>query len=337
MHVKALKVFCDVVSRRSFSRAADENGMTQSGASQLIHHLEDELGVKLIDRSKRPFVLTPEGEVYYDGCRKLVQRMTTLEEEVKTLHQDVSGRVNVASIYSVGLSYMNSFVREFRRGHPRATVRMQYQHPNRVYELVRTDQADIGLVSYPRASRSVKVIEWRREPMMLVCSPDHPLAVRSSVTPDELDGLEMIGFDDDLTIRQQIDRALSAQGIEVEVVMDFDNIETLKSAVQINSGVSLLPVPTVERELSAGTLVAVPISGMELFRPLGIILRRGAELGKTARRFLQLLIPQSSSPDGGEANDKHSHDTADSGGAPASTATDAAENARRDLVGTTRD
>ena len=91
MHVKSLKVFCDVVGRRSFSRAADENGISQSGASQIVNHLEEELGVRLLDRSKRPFVLTAEGQVYYDGCRRLVQRFYALEEEVRTLSQGGCG------------------------------------------------------------------------------------------------------------------------------------------------------------------------------------------------------------------------------------------------------
>src|SRR5687768_1572619 len=112
MHLKSLKVFCDVVGRRSFSRAADENGISQSGASQMVLHLEEGLGVKLIDRSKRPFVLTPEGQVYYDGCRRLVQKFNALEEEVKTLHEEVAGRVSIASIYSVGLSHMSRFVQD---------------------------------------------------------------------------------------------------------------------------------------------------------------------------------------------------------------------------------
>src|SRR6185312_15375775 len=93
MHLKGLKVFCDVVGWRSFSRAADENGISQSGASQVVNQLERRLGVKLIDRSKRPFVLTPEGETYYEGCRKLVQRYDALEDQVRTLHEEVSGRV----------------------------------------------------------------------------------------------------------------------------------------------------------------------------------------------------------------------------------------------------
>ena len=145
MHIKSLKIFCDVVSRRSFSRAADENGITQPGASQIVHQLEDHLGVKLIDRSKRPFVLTPEGKVYYEGCRKLVQRFYALEEEIRTLHHEVAGRVQIASIYSVGLSHMNALVQEFLSSHPKANIRLEYQHPDRVYEMVNTDQVDLGL------------------------------------------------------------------------------------------------------------------------------------------------------------------------------------------------
>ncbi len=289
MHVKSLKVFCDVVGRRSFSRAADENGISQSGASQMVHHLEEHLGVKLIDRSKRPFVLTPEGEAFYEGCRKLVQRYYALEEEVRTLHEEVSGRVMVASIYSVGLSHMNKIVQDFMTQYPRANVRLQYQHPHRVYELVENDQVDLGLVSYPKSSRAVKAIPWREEPMVLVCAPQHRLAKQTSVRMSDLHGLAMVGFDANLEIRHEIDRALTTARVETNVVMEFDNTETIKRAIEIDAGVSLLPRPTVEREIAAGTLVALPLSEIELVRPVGIVVRRGKELGKTARRFMQLL------------------------------------------------
>ena len=295
MHLKSLKVFCDVVGRRSFSRAASENGISQSGASQIVNSLEEHLGVKLIDRTKRPFVLTPEGEVYYEGCRKLVQRYFALEEQVRTLHEEVAGRVSVASIYSIGLSHMNLFVQRFLRDYPKANVHLQYQHPRRVYELVETDQVDLGLVSYPRSSRTIKATTWREEPMVLVCAPGNRLAHRELVALEDLHGLDVIGFDADLEIRNEIDRVLSAKGVEVRVTMEFDNTETIKRAVEIDAGISLLPEPTVDREVAAGALVARPIAGIDLKRPIGIVQRRGKELGKTARRFMQLLLKQSSS------------------------------------------
>ena len=293
MHLKSLRVFCDVVGRRSFSRAADDNGMTQSGASQIVHHLEEYLGVKLIDRSKRPFVLTPEGRVFYDGCRGLVQKLYALEEEVRTLHQEVEGRVTVASIYSVGLSHVNRCVKEFLSLHPKANVRVEFQHPQRVHELVEANQVDMGLISYPRTSRTIKATPWRDEPMMLVCAPHHPLAGRRGVALTELDGLDMVGFDPELRIRREVDEVLAEHGVNVRVAMEFDNIETLKRAVEINSGVSLLPEPTVRREVQLGSLVSIPLSDIKLVRPLGIIHRCEADLGATARHFIKFLLDQS--------------------------------------------
>ncbi len=178
MQLKALKIFCDVVRQRSFSRAADENDISQSGASQVVHQLEEGLGVKLIDRSKRPFVLTPEGEVYYEGCRSIVERYFVLEDKVRTLHQEVVGRVRVASIYSVGLHHMNRYLQEFLTQYPKANVRLEYLHPDRVYQSVEDGVSDIGLVSYPKSSRTIQAIEWREEPMVLVCAPTHELASR---------------------------------------------------------------------------------------------------------------------------------------------------------------
>lgn len=290
MQLKSLKLFCDIVGRRSFSRAATENGISQSGASQVVNTLEEELGVKLLDRTRRPFELTPEGEIYYEGCRKMVQQYFALEEQVRTLHAEVAGRVSVASIYSIGLSHMNRFVQSFMQLHPKANVRVQYQHPDRVYELVETDQVDLGLVSFPKSTRAIKATPWRVEKMVLVCAPQHPLAQREQVTLEELQDVDMVAFESDLEIRAEIDRALERAGVEVRVSMEFDNTETIKRAVEINAGVSLLPEPTVDREIAAGALVARPLAGTELKRPIGIIQRRGKELGQTAQRFMRLLL-----------------------------------------------
>lgn len=289
MHMRALKVFCDVVRQRSFSRAADENGISQSAASQMVHHLEDRLGVKLIDRSKRPFVLTPEGKIFYEGCRSIVERYAALEDKVRTLHDEVAGRVRVASIYSVGLHHMSRYLQRFLSDYPKANVRLEYLHPNRVYQSVERDVADLGLVSYPKASRTINAIAWREEPMVLVCAPSNPLAGETRIDLEQLEGAKMIGFDEGLTIRRELDRVFDQARVEVQVVMEFDNIETIKRAIEIDAGVSLLPEPTVRREVATGSLVAIPLSNEELVRPLGIIHRRGRELSATATRFIEML------------------------------------------------
>src|SRR5271163_897660 len=114
MQFESLKIFCDVVHSASFSRGAVENGISQSSASQAVQHLEERLGLKLIDRSKRPLILTSAGKIYYEGCRDLVERYLELENRVRALDDDgaVTGTVGVAAIYS-GLHSMSKYVKEF--------------------------------------------------------------------------------------------------------------------------------------------------------------------------------------------------------------------------------
>src|SRR5262249_19597045 len=124
---------------------------------------------------------------------------------------------------------------------------------------------------------------------VLACSPRHPLARCLAVRPEQLTGEKYIGFDKDLVIRRKVDRFLRDQGITVEVALEFDNIENIKKAIEISAGVALLPEPTLRREVQAGTLMAVPLTGAQLVRPLGIIHRRHHRLSASAQRFIELL------------------------------------------------
>jgi DNA-binding transcriptional LysR family regulator len=251
--------------------------------------LEQHLGLRLIDRSKRPLVLTPEGTRYYEGCRPIVERYFALEEDIRTNGAQTAGNVRVASIYSIGFSHMNRIVDDFHARYPRAKVRVQYEHPARVYELAETDQVDLGLVSCPRSSRTIDAVHWREEPMVVVCAPTHPLSTVEALSLEDLDGMALVGFDRGLPIRRQVDRELNQHGVEVDYVAEFDNIETIKRAIETGAGLGLLPAPTITRETQSGTLIAIPLAGQSMVRPLGIIFRRGRELTKAASRFIELL------------------------------------------------
>lgn len=291
MQLETLKIFCDVVRWASFSRGAKENGISQSSASQAVHHLEVRLGVKLIDRSKRPLVVTPHGKVYYEGCKELVGRYQEIENRVKALEgeHNVVGTVHVASIYSVGLHHMSRFVERFQQSHPGAEVKVEYLHPTRVLESVMKGDCEIGLISYPKKWPELHVIPWREEEMVLAVHPSHRFAGREVIEPSELDGEPFVGFDGELSIRRAIDRFLRRNELHVKVVLEFDNIENIKRAVEIPAGVAILPAPSLQAELKTGSLAAVRFQGQPLTRPLAILHRRGSQLGLTASRFLKLL------------------------------------------------
>jgi DNA-binding transcriptional LysR family regulator len=192
---------------------------------------------------------------------------------------------------------MSRYVQRFLAQHPKANVRLEYYHPDRVYERVEEDQADLGIVSYPKASRAITFIPWREEPMVLACASSHRLAGRNVVSLEDLRGENMVAYDPALRIRDEIDRALARRGVDAHVVMEFDNIETIKRAVEIDAGVAVLPEPTVAREVQSGSLVAIPLDTEELVRPLGIVQRRGRELTATARCFIELLQSEPGEPD----------------------------------------
>ncbi|HEY3324093.1 MAG TPA: LysR family transcriptional regulator [Planctomycetota bacterium] len=289
MNLETLRLYTDIVRLQSFSRGARANQVTQSAASQAIAQLEHGLGVQLIDRSKRPFAITPQGQRYYEGVRSLLSDYRKLEAEMKRASTSVTGQVRVAAIYSVGLYDLGRHMRRFMSQYPQAKVRLEFLRPNKVYDAVAAEEADIGIMSYPKRDRTVTVIPWRSEKMVFVCHPSHRLATRHIISAPDLAGENFIAFDADLPIRKAIDRSLKQHRSHVNVVMEFDNIETMKQAVEVGSGVSILPEPTVRRAADGIRMVAVQLSMPELVRPVGIIYRRQKPLTPAVQNFIKLL------------------------------------------------
>src|SRR5581483_9318323 len=245
MNLETLKLYCDVVRLRSFSRGAAANAVSQSAASQ---ELEGELDAVLLDRSRRPLLPTEQGQAFYEACRSLLQGWEKARAGLAAARERVEGTVRVAAIYSVGLHDMSRHMQPFMAAYPQARVRLECLHPHKVVEAVVQDEADVGILSYPVATRALTVLPLRREPMVLVAHPAHRLARRRSVAPTDLEGEKFVAFDRDLAIRKAIDRALKQHEVKVDVVMEFDNVETIKQAIGINAGVSILPRPTVLKE-----------------------------------------------------------------------------------------
>ncbi len=289
MHLETLRLYCDVVRLRSFSRGAEQSFVSQSAASQAVQQLEAQLGVALIDRTKRPFVVTREGDAFYLAARGILESWEKAKAEVVAVKARVDGTVRVAAIYSVGLHDMSRPMQQFMSLYPEARVQLECLHPHKVVEAVVTGEADIGVMSYPPAERALRVVPLREEPMALVCHPQHRLARRRMVTPAELAGEAFVAFDPGLTIRKAIDRALRQHNVRVNIVMEFDNIETIKQAIIIAAGISILPRHTVQKEASIRTLAAVDVAMPDLVRPVGIVHRRQKPLTPTAERFVQML------------------------------------------------
>jgi DNA-binding transcriptional LysR family regulator len=282
-------LFRDIAHHRSFSRGATLNRISQSAASQHVQELERSLGVDLIDRSTRPLRLTDAGRLYLDYCRDMLRRHDEFEADLNRLKREVSGKVRLAAIYSVGLSEMSRIEAEFSARFPDGLLEVSYLRPEKVFQAVEEDRAELGLLSYAESTRDVVALPWREEEMVVAVDPGHSLAQQTEVEPSELAGCQFISFDDDLPIQARIERYLRERHVSVQHVLHFDNLQMIKEAVAHGAGISILPERVMREELAAGRLVAIRLKPSELFRPVRIIHRRRKVFSELAAGLMEIL------------------------------------------------
>ena len=289
LQIRWLRIFCEVVRKRNFSAAGDEHGVSQGSVSQAVMNLEELCEAKLFDRSTRPFVLTAEGKKLYDGATRILENIDALIDDVRGNSGDISGYVSIGSIYSIGLSYLPIIQARFGERFPAITLRTELTHPGEVYQAVEQGTVDLGLVSYPASTKTVIATAWREEPMILVSSPRHRLAAKAIVRPNDLSQVGLVAFAHELPIRLAIDRALRAAGVTMRIVVELDNIDSVKHAVVVNSGLAFLPELTVQQELAAGSLKRLNCPDFSLKRPIGYLQRRDKALNRAGRELVNAL------------------------------------------------
>jgi DNA-binding transcriptional LysR family regulator len=289
MQIESLKVFCDLAETESFTKAAQINGVTQSAVSQQISSLERLFKSLLIERSKKRFRLTSEGQVLYDYSKQIIQTYESLHSQLQELKDIISGTIRVATIYSIGLHDLPPYVKKFMRSYPTVNVHVEYRRANQVYEDVLGNVVDMGLVAYPTKDAKLEIIPLHKDPLVLICHPHHPFAKQKNVKLKALVGQKFVGFEPDIPTRKALDKILREYGVSVNNVMEFDNVETVKRAVEIDAGVSIVPQGTVTQEVHKQTLAAVPLEDGSFYRPLAALYKKNKVLSPAMKQFLALL------------------------------------------------
>ncbi len=289
MQIESLKVFCDLAETESFTKAAQINGVTQSAVSQQMSSLERQFKSLLIERSKKKFRLTREGQVLYEFSKNIIQTYDELHNKLQEIKEIISGTIRVSTIYSIGLHDLPPYIKRFLKDYPTVHVHVEYRRANQVYDDVLSNVVDLGLVAYPNKDAKLEIVPLRKDPLVLICHPNHPLAKQKSIKLRAVADQKFIAFEPDIPTRKAIDKVLKEQSIEVKMVMEFDNIETVKRAVEIDAGVSIVPLGTIGQEISKQTLVAVSIEDADLFRQLAAIYKKGKVLSPAMKQFITVI------------------------------------------------
>lgn len=289
MQIESLKVFTDLAETESFTKAAQINAVTQSAVSQQISSLERQFKSILIERSKKKFRLTREGQVLYEYSKQIIQTYEALQNRIQEIKDIVSGTIRVSTIYSIGLHDLPPYLKLFLKQFPTVNVHVEYRRANQVYDDVLGNVVDLGLVAYPQKELRLELIPLRQDPMVLICHPQHPFAKAKTIKLKQVTGQKFVGFEPDIPTRRAIDKVFKDSNVSIMPVMEFDNIETVKRAVEIDAGISIVPHNTILQEISKNTLVEVKIEDAEFFRPLAIIYKKSKVLSPAMKQFINIL------------------------------------------------
>ena len=291
MHIETLKVFCDLVETQSFSLAAERNFITQSAVSQQIKTLEDKFKRRLLERvrGRREVRLTTAGEVFYRESKNVLASYAELNESMRGLVGSVGGTVKVATVYSVGLHELPPKVREFMSKFPSAKIDLEYSRTTRVVRDVLSGTVELGVVAFPEPRRGLTIVPMLSDRLVLICPPDHKFARLKKIKAKELKGLDFVLFERDIPTRKATDKILKSHGVEVRKAAEFDNIETIKRAVEVGFGLAIVPHPSVIDEEKNNQLAIVELAEKEWVRPVGVIYRNDRNLSLAAKKFVQLL------------------------------------------------
>lgn len=289
MHIENFKIFSDLVETESFSRAAKLNSITQSAVSQQLRAMEKFFSILIVDRSQKQFRLTREGQKLYESAREILYLYDKLNSELQEMKKVISGTIHISTVYSIGLHELPPYVKAFLSKYPDVNIRVEYRRANNVYEDILTNSIELGLVAYPQKHKQLEFLPFHDDVLILVVSPEHQLADKKEVTLEEIAAQKFIGFEPDIPTRKATDKIFREANIEMEPVMEFDNVETVKRAVEINAGIAILPQTTVTREEAQGLLKVINFKDKVYKRPLALMHRKGRVLTPAMKKLINLL------------------------------------------------
>lgn len=290
MQLQTFRIFCDLVETGSFSQAATKNNITQSAVSQQIRILEETYGVVFFERGGKKFSVTPEGQIFEQAAREVLDIYEGIGSRLHELRDIVAGPLRVSTVYSIGLHQLPAKLVKFRETHPDVEVQVEYKRSPAIYEDVIEGRADLGLVSFPIRGRGIIADVFDEDEMVIICHPTHKLAKKKKTKLKELQDERFVAFEPDTPTRKAIDRALKTHDISFSQQHEFDTIETVKRAVEVAGVVSIVPRRTVDKEVAEGRICAVKVEDAELKRPLGILRKQARATTPAMREFMRALM-----------------------------------------------
>jgi DNA-binding transcriptional LysR family regulator len=289
MDLLQLEHFLAVVDERTFTRAAERVGRTQPAISQSIKKLEEEVGTPLFARDVHEVSLTEAGKVLVEYARKMVLARDSAMRDVGALKTLKTGSLNIAAHESAAVYLLPDPLRHYLTRFPDVKVGIFRSRLTEIPRQVLDREVDIGFVKDEPSFHDLKWVDVHADEMILISSPNHPLAGRKNVRVRDLGSEHFVVHHLCSTTEQKILRLFEENGTRCRIVAELWSFENIKGFVQAEVGMAIVPKVTVEDELREGKLTQIPVAELKMPRRTLMIYREQGYLSDSARELIKVV------------------------------------------------
>lgn len=292
MDIRRLEVFCKVVELKSFTRAAEAVFLSQPSVSEHIRMLEEALGAKLLDRLGREAQPTGAGQLLYRYARRIIQLRDEAEQALKDYGGQLSGTLRLGASTIPGAYLLPERLERFQAAVPGLKVRLRISGTAQIVEEVLRGDLELGLIGALWKDQALNCQPFSCDQLVLAVAPRHPWAQRREVRLEELAKQPFILRERGSGTRMVLTQELARQGLDIdklELCAEVGSTEAVRQSIKAGLGVSILSSLAVAEDLRLGSLVRVPLAGIEIERPFYLVHRKHRQLSPLAQAFLRHL------------------------------------------------
>jgi LysR family transcriptional regulator, transcriptional activator of the cysJI operon len=288
MEVRDLQVFISVAKHLNYTRAGKEVHLSQPSVSVRIKQLETELGMKLFEQLGKKVALTEAGQLLVPYAQRVITAIDDAEHAIKDLQGLQRGSLRIGASTTPGMYIIPQTIARFKELHPKIDVHLGIKDTRDIEDGVIRNEFDFGFVGGHLAGDEIDVLPWLTDELVLIVPPAHRLSRKKNVKREDLEKENFIGRESGSATRATVARSLKDSQLQLQTVMEMENPESLKKAVQSGLGIAFISKFAVESELKAKTLSTVRIAKLVIDRELKIVYRKDKHLSRAARAFIEL-------------------------------------------------
>jgi DNA-binding transcriptional LysR family regulator len=292
MDIRRLEVFCKVVELKSFTLAAKAVLLSQPAVREHVRSLEETLGEKLLDRLGREVMPTGAGQILYQYARRIIALRDEAFQAIDQFRGRVSGSLPLGASTIPGAFILPALIESFKTAHPSIQIMLKISGTSRIVEELLLGTLELGIVGARPKDNRLDAEQVFSDELMLTVYPGHPWATRESVSLEELPGQPFIQREPESGTRTVMNQALQEYGLDpsrLTMVAEMGSSEAIRQGIKARLGISILSSLSVAEDLLLGSLVTVPVSGLQIHRQFYLVQRRNRQLSPLALTFLHHL------------------------------------------------